>query len=211
MKTAGNTVTKELDLHLIKNSATIGLFRSYYVRVKATQNSIFELESKRAGAVYQEVLAGHRNIFRYSPRKPEFFYYYVDPKYVKSLKLIFEYKNPYYFSHVPDGSSKFDDQTQLIANTKLSYISSGRIGKKEKTDGAESKEIEAEILSKETTNSAESSYVTIDIKVDKGYLMITPKGITEKEFLVLFQLIVNNVKYIGANGRAMSTIKYGEV
>lgn len=148
LKSTGHPIAKEYDLHKIKTkNSDVGMFRAYYVQVKALESSVFTLHSKKVGASYHEIMAGHRNIFRYSEGSKEAFYYKVDPDFVKTIKLVFEIKNNYFFSHISNSAMVFESQNDLIKNTDFYYLNEESFGEMDKDLN---REVKAEIIKQET-------------------------------------------------------------
>ena len=210
----GHTVTQDVELYKDKaGNKEIGLFKTYYVKVTAKENSAYSLQSRKSGSEFKSIVPNTFTIFTYDPKKLNAFYYRINPTGIESIKLIFELKNPHFYPQNNNAYEMFSDQSNLIAHTDIYYLAEEDFGIR---DSMNNNRVQANIISKEEVEDADRKYVTININVMKGYLIIRPKqqldGVTnpKKPFKVAFQLSLNSIKAISPNTRTMGKISTGK-
>lgn len=204
IKSIGNIATKTLDLRLNrKQGADMGLFRKYLVKIIAIESSMFSLSSRKKSGKYIEILSAKTNTLTYDSEDEKIYYYKISKtEDIKTLKLIFEVKNPFWSETRGNAFSLFESQQQLFDSTQIYYVSEENFGAHDKEV---SSRIPADIKKKDSVNDSDKKYLSIEINVMPGYLVIRPSknDRTSLKFRFDLQLVINNLRNFDPNGRAM--------
>lgn len=209
--------TINLDLRGNKKEG-MGLFRRYLVKIVTKSHSQFSLYGVNKGDSFVQVKASNHNIMRFDPKTPTAFYYRVG-KDVKSLMLQFEVKSPvftaeYFGIKDLNGqdplSEEFEKLKDITANVDILFVKEEDFGE---IEAAEKKGTPANILKSTRVDDRERFYLNLEVEPKKSFLIVRPKKnekgdyVSDKSFMAVFKLFVNDVYAIGPNYRTSGVLK----
>lgn len=205
-----HTLHKQIDLFKAKtrDAGDNGLFKRYLARLKAYGGPAhYALHSKIKGDIFHRARPGTENIIDFDATHSTEFYYQVGGE-VKNLQIAFEMKHPQwmdslFYIHI----LLFENIQKVLDNVEIFYISEANFGKQGYKDNHK---IPVVIQKNSTSQEGQSQYAVIDIKLQRGYLVIRPKKENLKDlksFRALFKIIVNDIHFISQNYRTNGIIE----
>ena len=136
LEASGESKQKEITLTKGKDSkGDIGLFKTAYVQVIGSANSVFTIKVPRSSQDFEAIIPGQKTTLTYESGKKSIYYYRVaSTSEVKSLKLVFTLDNG---RSVKDGVMVYfiRSMEELISRTNFYYASEEEFGRKDQNIG----------------------------------------------------------------------------